>query len=236
MEDLPHGLASLIIREAEKLGLPFTLVVDAHNSIDGPFKPDEAIQSLGNAAVASLKEASSSMRSSFEMGAAKVVPAEFGVREGMGPGGISVIVIEMGGQKAAYVTIDGNNMISGLREKILAMLQGIGIADGEVLTTDTHAVTGIIPTARGYHPVGEVINHAKLVGYVEEVATKAIANLRPAYVSMRTRTIPNINVIGEKAIEGLSILVNETMKRAKKLAVSLFSATAILLISLLVPF
>ena len=40
----------------------------------------------------------------------------------MGTGGITAIVVQVSKQKTAYVVIDGNNMISGLREKILAAL------------------------------------------------------------------------------------------------------------------
>ena len=37
----------------------------------------------------------------------------------MGTGGITAIVVQVEKQKTAYIIIDGNNMISGLREKIL---------------------------------------------------------------------------------------------------------------------
>jgi len=233
MEDLPHELASLIISEAKNRGLSSTIVVDAHNSINGAFELDEATRSLRKVAVTSLEEALSAKRSPFEVGAAKIVPKEFGVKEGMGPGGISVIVTKVGTQKTAYVTIDGNNMISGLREKILAMLREIGIVDGEVLTTDTHVVTGVVPTARGYYPIGEAIDHTKLISYIREAAVKALDDLKPAEVSRCTGTVPNVKVIGEKPIADLCLLVDEAMKQAKKLAVSLFSTAAILLIGLL---
>ena len=233
MEDLPHELASLIVSEAENRGLSSAVVVDAHNSINGPFKLDEATQSLRKVAVTSLEETLSAKRSPFEVGAAKVIPKEFGVKEGMGPGGISVIITEVGDQKTAYVTIDGNNMMSGLREKILAMLREIGIADGEVLTTDTHVVAGVVPTARGYYPIGEAIDHTELISYIREAAVKALDDLKPAEVSRRIGTVPNVKVIGEKSIADLCLLVDEAMKQAKKLAVSLFSAAGIILIGLL---
>jgi putative membrane protein len=151
----------------------------------------------------------------------------------MGPGGISVMVTKVGAQKTAYVTIDGNNMISGLREKILTMLQEIGIVDGEILTTDTHAVTGVVPTARGYYPIGEAIDHAKLISYIREATGKALDDLTPAEVSRRTGMVPNVKVIGEKPIADLCVLVEEAMKQAKRLAFSLFSAAGFLLIGLL---
>jgi len=231
MEDLPQELDSFIVEEAEKLGLS-ALVIDAHNSIEGPFNVDEAVVSFRKASVASLKKALSYERSFFEVGAATVVPKEFTVEEGMGPGGISVIVTTVGDQKAAYVTIDGNNMISGLRERILSELGEIGFVDGEVLTTDTHTVCGVVRTARGYHPLGEVIDQSKLISYIRQAAVKAFNNLEPAEASWRTEIIPNVNVIGEKRIEELCLLADRTAKQAKKLAMYLFSAASVLLILL----
>jgi len=231
MEDLPQELDSFIVKEAEKLGLS-ALVIDAHNSIEGPFNVNEAVVFLRKASVASLKKALGYEPSSFEVGAATIIPKEFTVKEGMGPGGISVIVTRIGDQKAAYVTIDGNNMISGLREKILSELGEIGIVDGEVLTTDTHAVCGVVLTARGYHPVGEAIDQPKLINYIRQAAVNALGNLEPAEASWRTEMIPNVNVIGEKQIEELCLVADRTAKQAKRLAVSLFSAASILLILL----
>ncbi len=231
MEDLPQELDSFIVKEAEKRGLS-ALVIDAHNSIEGPFLVNEAVVSLRKASVASLKKALRYERSPFEVGAARVVPKEFTVKEGMGPGGISVIVTRVGDQKAAYVTIDGNNMISGLRERILSELGEIGIVDGEVLTTDTHAVCGVVLTARGYHPIGEAIDQSKLINYIRQTAVKALGNLEPAEASWHTEIIPNVNVIGEKRIEELSLVADRTAKQAKRLAVSLFSVASVLLILL----
>ena len=231
MEDLPQELDSFIVKEAEKLGLS-ALVIDAHNSIEGPFNVDEAVVSLRRASVASLKKALSYERSSFEVGAATVVPKEFTVKEGMGPGGISVIVTRVGDQKATYVTIDGNNMISGLRERIISELGEIGIVDGEVLTTDTHAVCGVVRTARGYHPIGEVIDQSKLINYIRQAVVNALDNLEPAEASWRTEIIPNVNVIGEKRIEELSLVADRVARQAKKLAASLFSVASLFLILL----
>ncbi len=229
MEDLPQELDSFIIKEAEKLGLS-ALVIDAHNSIEGPFKVNEVIGSLRKASVASLNRALSYERSSFEVGAAMVFPKEFTLEEGMGPGGISVIVARVGDQKAAYITIDGNNMISGMRERILSELREIGFLEGEVLTTDTHAVCGVVQTFRGYHPLGEVMDQSKLIKYIREATIDALDNLEPAEASWRTEIVPNVNVIGEKRIEELCLVADRTAKQARRLAVSLFSAAGALLV------
>ena len=57
----------------------------------------------------------------FRVGSATVFPTEFNLKAGMGAGGITAIVVQVENQKTAYIVIDGNNMIPGLREKILDM-------------------------------------------------------------------------------------------------------------------
>jgi len=78
------------------------------------------------------------------------------------------------------------------------------------------------------------MDNAKLISYVQHAAMDALSNLEPAEVSWRTETVPSIKVIGEKQIEALCLLAEKTAKQAKKLAVSLFSATGVLLIALLI--
>lgn len=229
MEDLPQELNSFIVVEAEKQGIS-ALAIDAHNSMDGPFDLDNAVTPLSEAAVDSLEKALNHRRLAFKVGAATVVPKEFTVRDGMGPGGISVIVTEVGTQKAAYVTIDGNNMISGLRERILSELKEMGIVDGEVLTTDTHSVCGMVRSRRGYNLVGEVIDHSKLISYIREAAERALDSMEPVKASWRIETIPNLRVVGEKQISEITIVADKTTQRARRLAISLFPIAAFFLI------
>jgi len=234
MEDLPQDLEVVIDREAEKRGLSCAIVIDAHNSVEGPFDLKEALEPLKKAALSSLQKALKRGRAPLEVGAAKIVPEEFGLKEGMGLGGITVVAIKVGNETTAYVTIDGNNMVSGLREEILSALREVGIADGEVLTTDTHSVNGIVLTERGYHPVGEAMGKAKLIGYIRQAAMNALDDLEPAEVSWRTETISGVKIIGEKQIGALCLLAEKTAREAKRLAFSLFSATGVLLVALLV--
>jgi len=232
IEDLPPELESLIVNEAEKQGLS-VLAIDAHNSMGGSFDRDSAVASFSKASVDCLEEALKCKKSFFNVGAATVVPEEFTLQQGMGPGGISVIVVEVETQKIVYVTIDGNNMVSGLRDKILSALKELGIDDGEILTTDTHSVCGMIRSARGYNLVGEAIDHTKLISYIIQATNKALDNLEPAEASWRTETIRDVKVIGEQQITELTVLADKTTERTKTLALSLFPATAVSLILLL---
>jgi putative membrane protein len=225
----------LAIEEAEKKELVSAIVINAHNSINSNnFNLEETLTPLKKAVTESIEKTASTEHSILKIGAAKLVPKEFTLEDGMGPGGISVIVSQVGKQTAAYVTIDGNNMISGFREKILEALVETGVNDGEILTTDTHAVSAVVLNSRGYHPVGEVMNHEKLIGHIKNVVSESIKNLEPVKVAWRTITVPNVKIIGAKQIERLCMLTDRAMKRAKKSALMLFPiASAVLIVLLL---
>ena len=233
MEDLPPELNQMLINEAKNNGFPTAIAVDAHNSINGPFKIDEATKPLLEAAFASLQKASKLKAVDFQIGVARETPKEFGLKEGMGPGGIAVLVVKVGGQTTAYVTIDGNNMITGLREKILATLAEIGINEGEVFTTDTHVVNAVVLNARGYHPVGEAMNQDVLIDYVKRAARSALENLEPAEAAWATDIVSNVKVIGEQQIAAMSTLLDKAMKRARNLAILVFPFAAAVLAALL---
>jgi len=229
MEDLPRELDYAIIDEVRKKGLTTAITIDAHNSIQGPFSPESVVEPLREAALDALEKAMGCVQYPIEVGTAKVNPSEFTIENGMGPGGISIIVIKVGRQKTAYVTIDGNNIVSGLRERILSRLKDLGISEGEVLTTDTHAVNGVTKVGRGYHPIGEAIDQKKLIDYIAETASEALKNLENAEFSWRSENVPRIKIIGEKQLSDLCLLTERTMERVKKLAVILFPVLAILL-------
>jgi len=233
MEDLPSDLDSFIVNEAQKHGLSTAICVDAHNSIQGPFNVNEAINPIKESVATCLEKVANHKPTSFQVGVAKVVSKEFGLREGMGSGGIIVTAIKIGNQIAAYVTIDGNNMVSGLREKILSALSEVGVDDGEVFTTDTHAVNAVVLNARGYHPVGEAMDQETLIKHIKQAAAQAVANLEPAEASWRTENVSGVRVIGERQVEAMCMLADKTVQRAKKLAVSMFSLAGVVLVALL---
>jgi putative membrane protein len=229
IEDLPEELGQFVNREAEKHGLQVCAVVNAHNSIDGKADMDESLDSLKDVATKCLEKAASMKQLPFRVGSATVLPKEFSLEDGMGSGGITVIVITSGQQKAAYVVIDGNNMVSGLREKILSSLNSIGIDDGEILTTDTHSVSALVLNGLGYHPVGEVMDNEKLLNCVKELTVAALANSEDVKVSCRKIVVPNVKVIGAKQLETLCLLVEKGIQLAKRAMGPIFVGSGLLL-------
>ncbi len=229
-EDLPQELGLFAYKEAKKLGLEHCTVINAHNSTDGAMNLRMVLEKLKAVGAKSLTEAFSSRRLPFKIGAAAVMPEEFSLEDGMGPGGITVFVVEVGEQKASYVVIDGNNMVSGLREKIISAVQTLGIDECEVFTTDTHAVNAIVRNRRGYHPVGEVMDHEKLIEYIKKTTLSALSKLTRVKVSCRSITVPKVKVIGAKRLETLCLLTDKVLQKAKKLIIPIFGTAGFLLI------
>ena len=232
-EDFPQEVGMYILDAASEFNLEHIVVINSHNSIKHAFDVTKVVKPLKDAALAALKEASRYTSSEFQMGSAKVLPREFSLEQGMGAGGISVLIIKTDEQTAAYITIDSNNMVSGLREKILKAAEGLGVDAGEVFTTDTHSVNAVVMTRRGYHPLGEVISHERLISYVEEAIKEALLDLKSSRVSWRTGQVVDVKVIGEKQIEELASLADEALKRAKRVAFPLFTTAGLVLVSLL---
>lgn len=234
MEDLPPELKEAITQKALEEGFSWAIIIDAHNSINGPPDMRGAIGALKDAANMALRGARGLMRlrGSMRVGAGHVSPEGVGLREGIGPGGITAVVVDVGGQRTAYVTIDGNNMVSGLREKILLRLRDLGVDCGEVFTTDTHIVNAVVLSKRGYRPIGEAMDHEELIGYVRRAVSEALENMELAEAAWCRLVIPRIKVIGERKIGELSMLVDKVSKKAKKYSTS-FAASFFLLLLLL---
>jgi putative membrane protein len=232
-EDLPQQLGRIVREEAEKLGLNCSIVVNAHNSIDDTVDVEASLETLHEVASKCLQKAVSLPSYPFEVGAATVFPKEFSLKDGMGPGGITAVVVKVAEQKTAYVVIDGNNMVSGLREKILSALKATGFHASEVFTTDTHAVSAIVLGHRGYHPVGEVMNHETLISYIQEAAKTAVASLEHCKAGCLRMVVPEVRVIGKARLESLSMLVDKALQRAKQIVVPIFTLEGLILILLL---
>ncbi len=234
-EDLPQELGRVIIEEAKRLGLKHAVVVNAHNALDDVVDTDEHLAELERAAFAVLKKASELPTKPFKVGAASVFP-EFTQKQGMGTGGITAIVVEVEKQKTAYVIIDGNNMIPNLREKILSSLSVAGFDESEVCTTDTHAVSALVTGSRGYHPVGEAMNHDQLISCIGEATKQATGNLEAAKAGCVQFVVSQVRVIGEERLKSITTLVDKAIIKAKKVAPVVFGVEGLLFILMLLLF
>jgi putative membrane protein len=114
-----------------------------------------------------------------------------------------VLVTDVGGKKAAYVLIDGNNMARGVREDLRAVV--LDHADeGEIMTTDTHTVN----TISGKNPVGYAVPPEEIVPYIEQAVREALADLSEARVGAATASCEGITVFGSQRVSQLASTVN----------------------------
>jgi putative membrane protein len=229
IEDIPRRVGEEIESIAKELGLS-AIVVDAHNSYEdnAPIPDEGTLSDLIEAAHTSMHLADSSETSTFEVGSARTTVQGYGVYEGIGPDGVGVLIIRTAGQTTSYIIIDGNNMVKGLREEILTFTKDLGIDEGEVMTTDTHVVNALSPGGRGYHPVGEAVNRSVIRCTVCEVVGRALARMELGRVSFGEAKIENVRVLGTDFVSTIGLLVDESVRRAKYLAVMILLPSCVL--------
>lgn len=204
-DDLPEDLCDRIMRAARGVDLVAT-VVDSHHSIrlDGGLE-DYDPEDLYQAAIEALERAQEMPRSPYAVGAARVIPDEWGLEEGMGPSGVAALSVRLtDGQTSTYIVVDGNNMVSGLREKVVDAVRSIGFDGVEVMTSDTHLVNAIGKTTKGYFPIGERIEERKLIDYAVEAVKVANSRLRISYARHARTVVPGLTVLGSKGLDTLS--------------------------------
>jgi len=212
MEDLPSEVAREIEEEAQKRGLT-SIVADAHNSlsIQTSITPEQA-RKLVEASVKVLDQLALARRSPFRAGSAADSLEEFCLEDGIGPGGLSSLVVKSGNQVVAYLTIDGNNMKTRVRETILKDLETIGVSDGEVMTTDTHLVTGLVRSTLGYYPVGAHLDIGLLTRKVRETVQKAMATMEDATAGFSKFSI-EVRVLGSETFQTITSFVARIARR-----------------------
>jgi putative membrane protein len=203
-DDLPEGLRERIAEAASEVKIT-AIVVDSHHSIDLERGLDDRDdEGLFQAAVDALKKAAVPPRASFSVGFSRIVPEEWGLDDGMGPCGIAAIAVGLEtGQTSIYLVVDGNNMVPGLRERVVEAVRAIGVDECEVLTSDTHMVTAIGSTTKGYYPVGARMEEKEFIGYTVKVAEGAVSKIRKSSVHHSRTSVPGMTVLGSAGLETL---------------------------------
>jgi predicted neutral ceramidase superfamily lipid hydrolase len=212
MEDLPSEVAQEIEREAQARGLT-AIVADAHNSLSNQTSiTSEQARKLVEASVKVLDQLAFARRSPFRAGSAADPLEEFRLEDGIGPGGLSSLVVRSGNQIVAYLTIDGNNMHTGVREAILEDLETIGVADGEIMTTDTHLVTGLVKSSLGYYPVGAHLDVGLLTRKVRETVQRAMGSMEESTAGFSKFSI-EVRVLGSETFQTITSFVGRIARR-----------------------
>ncbi|NYT05034.1 MAG: DUF2070 family protein [Methanomicrobiales archaeon] len=204
-EDLDYPIGLAIMADGRR---HFTHVafVDAHNcmvDVTSPVMPASLVAyEYMRACELAAEGCRAQEQHAFSVGVSHVrVP--FSREEGFGDLGIQVLVVRADRQDTAYILVDGNNMASGVRERIREQIIGI-VDECEVMTTDTHVVN----TITGKNPVGYRVSADAMLPYFVDAVQQAVEDCRPARAAGATAWCEGIVVFGSHSVSQLASTVN----------------------------
>jgi len=202
-DDIDFGVGLSIMNSAQSsCEVDNVLLVDCHNCFGG-----EGGRVLpGNKEVFQLIDAvgkldNRPLENCIKVGCAGNPLDEMSKEQGIGQSGVKVMVVEVGeknenetykGEKTAYILLDANNMLIGFREKILGEVEGLGVENCEVMTTDTHYVNTL---SGGHNPVGKKMQD-EIITAILDCTRKAINDLEPVSAACKVSRIEDIKTLG----------------------------------------
>jgi len=180
------------------------------------------VDNLYSVALEALELSRRSPRYPLFVGTARILPVEWGLDDGMGPCGITVLTVFLeNGHSSVYAVVDGNNMQSGLREKIVSALRSRGFDFAEVWTSDTHLVNAIGATTRGYYTIGERTEESRLIGYIVNAAEAARIRLTKCQISYSRVVVPQLTVLGNTGLKLLGDVLESAFSLFKRTAATI---------------
>ena len=222
-DDVEYGVGLSVMSEARTTGLDDVLLVDAHNSNDGLEGDDLGHVTPGSERAFDMLTAG--RQAGRRLGERPRGPIRLGVAwdrtewdalDGVGPLGVRVAVVEVDGQHTAYVLVDGNNMVPGLRERVVESVTAREPIDvAEIMTTDTH----IVNTVEADNQVGSAIDHGAFVELIERLVGEAVDDLEPVEAGMATERA-TVTVFGNDRTETLASHANAVVSMGGALAVA----------------
>jgi putative membrane protein len=220
-DDVEYGVGLSAAAEARTAGLRDVLLVDAHNSNNGLQGEDLGHVTPGSQRAFDMVTAAE--RAGQRLSAAPREPLGLGVAwdrtpwdalDGIGPLGVRVAVVTVGDQRTAYVLVDGNNMVPGLRGRVVDAVREHGHVDeAEVMTTDTH----IVNTVEADNQVGAAVDHDAFVGLIDDLVAAATEDVEPVSAGLATERA-TVTVFGNDRTETLASHANAVVAMGGALA------------------
>jgi putative membrane protein len=228
VDDIEFGVGlTMMAQSRNRCHVKDSVIVDCHNS----FTAESGEVLPGNSEVFQLIDVIDTIDPNQEKYDIKVGCYENNMEdldknEGIGESGIKTMIIEVSGQRTAYVLFDSNNMEIGFRQEIMDAVSDLEIDEIEVMTTDTHTVNTL---SRGYNPIG-IAKRAEIIEYVRTSIVEAIEDLEKVEVGTGTEKIINLNTFGPKNSTELISTISSVV------AVSKIIAPVLLITSLFIAF
>ena len=229
VDDIEFGVGlTMMAQSRSHCNVKDSIIVDCHNS----FTAESGEVLPGNPDVFQLIDVIDKINPNQEKFDIKVGCFENNMddldkNEGIGESGIKTMIVEVAGQRTAYVLFDSNNMEIGFRQEIIDSVSDLDIDEIEVMTTDTHTVNTL---SRGYNPIG-IAKRAEIIEYVKISIKEAIEDLEKVEVGTGTEKITNLNTFGPKNSTELISTISSVVAVSKIIApVLLITALLIVLI------
>ncbi len=226
-DDIDFATGFSATKAAIESGVEDALFIDAHNCLQqgsgAVYFGSKECFSVLEATRKAVKAALVSMSDSFKAGAGSnrdLVDPE----RGLGPNGIQAILVEVDGQRTAYVLFDGNNMVPGLREKLLGGIKDL-VDEAEVMTTDNHIVNNTLP---GYNPVGWRMDHDALVRAARVAVEKSVESLGRGSAGSLTGVLEGVKVWGHQTAVRLTTAIHSSISTMRLNAAATFALAAAL--------
>lgn len=218
-------------------GVERVAVVDAHNCINdnavSVMSEDPEAEKFVKAVKEAVSEEANRDPKTFEVGFYQTIPDGITKKDGLGPGGISVILLKTEEEETAFISLDGNNMVPGMRQDMIDALKDIDIDKAEPITTDTHVVNAISLSSGGYPPIGQY-RRQRIVEETTKAVKEARRRIRPSKASLESGRIDNLRTFGEKGFDTLTQDIVEATEIAKKTGIA--AAAGSFLVTLLLTF
>lgn len=206
MEDVPTVVGRRIRKAARDAGLRDAIVIDAHNSLSSPRAaaetPQEEFVEAGRRAIV---EAIKSARTTLVIGFSHMKSSARNV----GQYGVSALCFKTPSGWCGLVTIDANNIVPALRNRLISALRkAAGLREVEILTTDTHEMAGISGATYKVLDDDAIIRDAITVAR-EALARAEVVSVAYGCVSVKGR------VIGKRGLEILADAATAGLRGAK---------------------
>mgnify|MGYP001626277226 CR=1 FL=1 len=182
MEDLPPVISHFASHYN-------AIIVDPHNSYSNRFSglTEDDVSSIIDAISVAINNSNETC-GKFGIGLKRIVPTKYGLSDGVGVGGFSLLGLAVADKKIALAIIDGNNALPPVRDLVVEALKNDGWTAVELLTTDTHMVNGVSLGGKGYYAIGEKIPPDEVAKIFAKLSKTVLADMVDAevkYVKIR---------------------------------------------------
>lgn len=192
-DDMDFGIGLALTNLAKaNCDVKNVMIVDCHNCFkeEGRILPGnkEVFELMG--AVEKIK--TPKKENGIKVGCASDPLDNLSKEDGIGQSGVKVMVVEVVGQKTAYILLDSNNMVDGFREKIIEEVQKLGVDCAEVMTSDTHFVNTL---SGGHNPVGSK-KQDEIIDSIVSCTKNALNDLEDVSVAAKVCNIEDLKTMG----------------------------------------